>query len=188
MHGFLTRSVIALGGAVALLAAGVVPAQAAGSAASAPVTVAGIAAEHGGPAATPASIRAAAEYLRKHPLQGRVSLVPKASMPAPAKSSTGALATRTGSASAWLNWWGVRVYLTSGDLRNLFFAITIYGFTSVAEALCAPGAFLAVACGLAGIVVGYIVADAVWNTWGYRGGCGLYVDIPWNLWWYTWGC
>ena len=199
MPAWFTRCALALGGAVALFTvAGGLPAQAAGPATSAPSAPASAYSTLTAPPvpgpASPEMIRLATRYLHQHPFQGHVTVLQAPSLhlppvPAlPAVPAAGTLTAHTGSLSAWGNWWGIRVYLTSNDLHNLFVALTIYGFNAVADAICAPGGALALFCGAMGIVVGYIVAQAVWYTWGYRGGCGLYVDIYWNGYWRSWGC
>jgi hypothetical protein len=192
MRTWFNRCAMALGGALTLFTlAGSLPAHAASEPAPPGVRVLPAAALPGnfvappappaaGQAVNPEKLRQAVAYLRAHPILGSVTVRPRtSSLPGP---------TAIHAASAWPNWWGVRVYLTSADLRNLFYALTIYGFSAVADAICAPTGFMAFACGAAGLIMGYIVAQAVWNTWGYRGGCGLYIDIQWSLYWRTWGC
>jgi len=54
--------------------------------------------------------------------------------------------------------------------------------------LSTPGGPLAVACGIFGAVVGWLVAEIIWQYVGpWVPSCGMHIDVNWNLsWHYGW--
>lgn len=129
---------------------------------------------------TPKQLAGAKAYLMAHPFQGTIQYV------SPSGTQTAPTGVRP-LASVGVYWWGVRIYLTNADVVNLFWAIMLYGSAAVAAALCSPGVWLMVLCGLIGTIVGWIVVEVVLQSTDNFGGCNLNIDIPWDLNWY-WYC
>jgi hypothetical protein len=126
---------------------------------------------------TPDQLAGATAYLTAHPMQGTIQGIGQPTAP-----STGPKVNPDLSVGVY--WWGVRIHLTNGDVTSLFSAIVTYGAAAVAAALCAPGVWLSVACGLLGAIVGWIVVTVVLQATHNFGGCALNIDISWNLNWH----
>lgn len=127
---------------------------------------------------TPAQLAGARAYLQAHPFQGTIQMVPQS-------GTTGGRINPDLSVNFY--WWGVRIHLTNGDVTSLFSAIVTYGAAAVAAALCSPGVWAAVICGLFGAIIGWIIVTVVLQATNNFGGCGLNIDIPWSLRWH-WYC
>ena len=177
--------ILALGGALAVLAfstaSPATPALAASAIAShgaAPVQTAvtpqQLAAMISKPGSyTPAQFAAAKAYLLAHPFTGTIEIV----NPAPATSG-GPVGVRP-NISVGFYWWGIRIHLTNADVTSLFSAMVTYGTAAVAAALCAPGVWLAVVCGAIGALAGWLVVTVVLQATNNFGGCALNIDRTW---------
>lgn len=124
--------------------------------------------------ATRAQIAAVEAYLRAHPIHLQATLL---KMPAPSRvTSKGGVSPNV---SVSVYWYGVEVFLTPADTEAIWNSIIIGGLSGAGAALCAGGGPVAViACGVVGGIIGYLIADAVYN-WFDWGRCGL--DF-----WYNW--
>ena len=135
------------------------------------------------PAPSAAQLAGVLAIARLHPMQGLVTLIPRPQDAVPPAS--GLVGPDV---SVQLQWWGIHIYLTSADLHAIWNMVLTGGIGGAAAILCSPGGpWLAVACGVGGAVVGYIVAEAVWNYIGPRSTPAC-IDIPWSLQWHWYGC
>ena len=127
------------------------------------------------PTPTAAQMAAARAWLAAHPkMQGSVVQLAKP------KSGAGSLGP-TPYVSVSVNWWGVRLHLTQNDVHNIWDLIWAAGIGAAAAVLCSPGLWLSVVCAIFGAVIAYIVAELIWNYFGYWvPGCGVHVDFYWN--------
>jgi len=121
---------------------------------------------------TPAQFAAAKAYLLAHPFTGTIEInqTPKA--------SGGPVGVRP-NISVGFYWWGIRIHLTNADVTSLFSAMVTYGTAAVAAALCAPGVWLAVVCGAIGALAGWLVVTVVLQATNNFGGCALNIDRTW---------
>ena len=86
--------------------------------------------------------------------------------------------------STSINWWGIRLHLTQADVHNIWVIVWTTGLAGAGAVLGLPGVWLAVACSIFGAVIGYLIAEIVWNYIGsYVPSCGVNIDIPWSLRW-----
>jgi hypothetical protein len=132
------------------------------------------------PAPTASEYAVALAYAKAHPMQGTGVLIP----PPSTGSSLGAIQDVGGG----VYWWGVRLYLSQNDVHNIWVIVATVGLGGAALILCSPGVWLALFCSIVGAVVGYIVAEIIWNYVGSYARCGLTIDIPWTLRWSFRGC
>jgi hypothetical protein len=123
---------------------------------------------------TPAQLAGAKAYLLAHPFNGSVEYLSQPSGP-----STGKVGIQP-NISVGFYWWGIRIYLTNGDVTSLFNAMVTYGTAAVAAALCAPGVWLVVVCGAIGAFAGWLVVTVVLQATNNFGGCALNIDRWWS--------
>jgi hypothetical protein len=135
------------------------------------------------PAPTAAQMAAVDAYAKAHPFQGTVM-----PLPAPPGQKVGPLI------GGGIYWWGVQVTLTNSDVHTIIQIIAMGGIGAAAGFLCGlvggPAAlFLAAACGVAGAVLGYVIAEIIWNNIGpYFRGHGVYVNYSfYNYYHWSWG-
>ncbi|MDQ6879267.1 MAG: hypothetical protein M3082_16550 [Candidatus Dormibacteraeota bacterium] len=128
---------------------------------------------------TPAQLAGAKAYLLSHPFQGTVEYQAPGTSTAP-KGMRPAI-------SGGFYWWGIRISLTNEDVTSLFNAMVTYGTAAVAAALCAPGVWLVVVCGAIGAFAGWLVVSVVLQATNNFGGCALNIDRWWTGYYY-WYC
>jgi hypothetical protein len=120
------------------------------------------------PPATPAQLEAGMAYLNAHPLLVSGQLIA-------ATSYRGV----TPNVSIGLNWWGIRLNLTNGDIHQILQLVLIAGFAGAGDLLCGGAGPVAVGCAIVGTLFGYIVAEIVWNQLWNNHGCGAYIQDRW---------
>jgi len=122
---------------------------------------------------TAQQIELAKAYFAAHPLQ--ITVQPTGVTP-----TSGGLQPNL---SVGVYWWGFRIHLTNADVVSLFTAIVEAGAGAVAGFLCAPYGPVAIACAIAGAIVGWVVVTVVLQATRNFGGCGLNIDYNY---WYGW--
>jgi hypothetical protein len=112
----------------------------------------------------PTKLAQAEAYLLQHPLEGHITYFTKNG-----KAVKGPQPNLT-----WgVGWDYVTVYLSENDVHNIWDLIWTVGLGAAGAALCAPGVFLSALCAVVGAVIGYVIAEAVWNWSAWN--CGLEV-------------
>lgn len=115
---------------------------------------------------TAAQLAAAKAYLAAHPLHLQATYT-KAAM-----SHGSAAKGVSPQVSVSISWDHLDVNLTPTDTENIWNLIFATGLATAGVLLCAESAPLAIACAAVGAVIGYVVADAVYNYFDW-GACGL---------------
>ena len=125
------------------------------------------------PPPTPEQMAAAKAWLAAHPrLQGTIAKINK-------PTTAGQTGFSPDVSVSWF-WGGFRLYLTQQDVHNIWGLVWTAGIGGAAAVLCSPGLALAVACAIGGAVIGYIVAELIWNAIGpYVPSCGVHIDFYW---------
>ncbi len=120
------------------------------------------------PAPTSAQLAAGLSFLSAHPLASTVERVL-----GPVQRGV------TPEVTVGVNWWGARVNLTNGDIHAIVELVLIAGFAVAGTLLCGEAGPIAVGCAIVGSVLGYMVAEIVWNQLWNNHGCGAYVQDRW---------
>ncbi len=126
------------------------------------------------PASTSAELAAGLSFLSAHPLASTVEPIL-----GPVRRGV------TPEVTVGVSCWGVRVNLTNGDIHAIVELVLIAGFAGAGTLLCGEAGPIAVGCAIVGSVLGYMVAEIVWNQpWNnprLRRLCRGPLDLPERL-------
>ncbi|MGO8947046.1 MAG: hypothetical protein ACLQUY_05165 [Ktedonobacterales bacterium] len=130
---------------------------------------------------SPAAIATAEAYLAQHPIQGYIIFRDKNGNVVYPTMPSGATSDSTSGvkpdASIGFGFDSITLYLTNSDVENIWYLVLTTGVSAAGALLCAEGGPIAIACGIVGAVIGYVVASVVWNYINWN--CGL--AITWYL-------